>query len=175
MTKSQIQLIVIMMVAFVSLGGSYLLFYFAKTEGGWGTTNNGVFVTPQTTLAELGWQVEGKFAQDVEGHWWLWVVTDDCDAGCQQSIKDLRALHVLLNKEAERVRRGFTGSERAWQKLAEQFPALAHVRLSSGRSLENGIYIADPLGNLVFHYAPNTNPKLVQEDLKKLLKVSQIG
>jgi len=34
-TKSQIQLVVIMLIAFISLGGSYLLFYFAKTDGGW--------------------------------------------------------------------------------------------------------------------------------------------
>lgn len=175
MTKSQTQLVVIMLIAFVSLGGSYLLFYFAKTDGGWGTTNNGEFVTPQTNIEQLGWQVEGKFSADVQGHWWLWVVAEDCASACQQTIRDLRALHVLLNKEAERVRRGFSGGEQARQQLVEQFPALAQIRLAASQSVEQGIYIADPLGNLVFRYALDVNPKQIQQDLKKLLKVSQIG
>ncbi len=173
MTKSQSQLVLIMLVALLSLGGSYGLFYLAKSGGGWGTTNNGEFVSPQTTVQQLGWQVSGPQAADVAGHWWLWVVADRCEAACRQTVKDLRALHVLLNKEAGRVRRGFTGA--AWADLQDEFPALAQVQLQTLDSPKAGIYIADPLGNLVFYYPIDTNPKLVQEDLKKLLKVSQIG
>lgn len=176
MTKSQTQLVVIMLIALVSLGGSYLLFYSASKGLSWGTTNHGEFVEPRISVRELGWQVQGKFAADVDGHWWLWVLAEDCGSACRQSVKDLRALHILLNKEAERVRRGFTGVDAVWQGLQADYPGLAQVQLSSSMpALRKGIYIADPLGNLVFYYPMDVNPKLIQQDLKKLLKVSQIG
>ena len=41
--------------------------------------------------------------------------------------------------------------------------------------MDEGIYIVDPNGNLVFSYPLDINPKLLLADLKRLLKVSQIG
>ena len=50
------------------------------------------------------------------------------------------------------------------------------VRISAGDGgMEEGIYIVDPNGNLVFFYPIDINPKLLLADLKRLLKVSQIG
>ena len=50
------------------------------------------------------------------------------------------------------------------------------VRISAGgRRMDEGIYIVDPNGNLVFFYPIDINPKLLLADLKRLLKVSQIG
>ena len=49
------QLTIILVMAFFSLGGSYALFFSAKGGASWGTTNNGVFVQPATTVAALGW------------------------------------------------------------------------------------------------------------------------
>ncbi len=173
MQKSRTQLVIIMLMAFVSLGGSYALFYYAKTGGSWGTTNHGEFVTPQTSVSDLGWRISGESAQ---GHWWLWVLADECTAVCQQTVKDLRALHILLNKEADRVRRGFTGDNGAWQSLQDNYPALQQVVVEPVvRQMKRGVYIADPLGNLVFYYPMEVNPKMIQQDLKKLLRVSQIG
>ncbi|MEC7251173.1 MAG: hypothetical protein VXW10_08035, partial [Pseudomonadota bacterium] len=45
----------------------------------------------------------------------------------------------------------------------------------TNRAMPYGIYIIDPLGNLVFYYATETPPKDILQDLKRLLKVSQIG
>ena len=50
------------------------------------------------------------------------------------------------------------------------------VRISAGGGMmDEGIYIVDPNGNLVFFYPIDINPKLLLADLKRLLKVSQIG
>ena len=43
------------------------------------------------------------------------------------------------------------------------------------RDMPVGIYIIDPLGNLVFFYPVDAPPEDVLKDLKRLLKVSQIG
>ena len=141
--KNRTQMIVMLAVAMISLGGSYLLFYLAQGTEGWGTTNNGAWVEPPTTIADLEWRVEGD-----ERVWWLWTVNAGCDMACQASAKNLRALHILLNREADRVRRGYTdlsgASDMTWMN---DFPELNEVSIAT--SVEPGIYIIDPLGNLV--------------------------
>ena len=166
------QLLTIMAIAMVTLGGSYLLFYLASTGGGWGTTNHGQFVTPAQTTTDLGWDIPEAEAR----HWFLWVVDNDCDAACQQMVKDLRALHILLSREAGRVRRAYSnlnGGEASEVDLGEPFPKLHRIPIS--QPIPEGTYIVDPNGNLVLYYETDSNPKFILEDLKKMLKVSQIG
>lgn len=171
--RNRLQLIGIMMIGFLTLGGSYLMFYLAQNSDGWGTTNNGTFVQPEITTTQLDWQVEGNTRR-----WWLWVVSPDCTADCQQTVQHMQALHILLNREMDRVRRGFTDLDLETQTRASwmaPFPELALVDIGDATLLNEGVYIVDPNGNLVFHYTMDTNPKLVLQDLKKLLKVSHIG
>ena len=101
------------------------------------------------------------------------MLADDCNDACQTTVQNMRALHVLLNREADRVRRGFTGPVRA--EWVDAYPQMAAVTVADRASLKPGVYIIDPHGNLVLFYPMNTEPKPVLEDLKKLLKVSQIG
>lgn len=170
-SKGRRQLVVIMTIALLTLGGSYLLFYLASTQGGWGTTNNGEFVQPPVQTSELGWP-----AEFTEGNWWLWVVSENgCPEACTQAVKDMRALHILLSKEAGRVRRSVSVLDGPVPALPEAYPKLERIMLPAGRSVREGVYVIDPHGNLVFRYAIDGNPKAVLEDLKKLLKVSQIG
>lgn len=159
----------IMSIAFITLGGSYALFYYATTGEGWGTTNHGEFVTPHTTTSELGWQIPADEAR----HWFLWVVENDCDGQCQQMVEDLRALHILLSAEAGRVRRAYTNLRPGEVDLGEPYPKLHRIGIT--QPVATGVYIVDPNGNLVLFYERSTNPKFILEDLKKLLKVSQIG
>ena len=61
--QNRIQLLIIMTIALVTLGGSYLLFFLANDSGGWGTTNKGAFVRPATTLMDLGWQADDRYLE----------------------------------------------------------------------------------------------------------------
>ena len=171
--KGRKQLLTIMAIAMITLGGSYLVFYLASSGGGWGTTNHGEFVTPQTNTADLGWALLPEEAR----HWFLWVVDEDCDATCQQMVKDLRALHILLSREAGRVRRAYSNLNGDEVELGEPYPKLNRIEVSRQlpKSLRKGVYTVDPNGNLVLFYALDSNPKFILEDLKKMLKVSQIG
>lgn len=166
------QLTVILVIALVTLGGSYLLFYFASTGSGWGTTNNGEFVQPPTTIEALGWPTPES------RNWRLWVVSEGtCTPACVNMVTKLRALHILLSKEAGRVRRAITikGADSASVTLPEPFPKLERINPVQAAHVEEGVYIIDPNGNLVFRYALDVDPKLILDDLKKLLKLSQIG
>ena len=166
------QLTIILVMAAFSLGGSYLLFFSAKNGSSWGTTNNGAFVQPPVTVRQLDWRTIENVPLDTSGQWWLWTVSDQCYNSCEQALQKLRAAHILLNREAKRVRRGLTtGSD--FVPLEDQ-PDLVRINAGEG-GVEEGIYIVDPNGNLVFFYPIDINPKLLLADLKRLLKVSQIG
>ncbi|MEZ5558570.1 MAG: hypothetical protein R3E86_08525 [Pseudomonadales bacterium] len=180
--RNRVQLIIIVLIAAVSLGGSYALFYMSRGGEPWGTTNRGEFVSPPLSLADLNVR-DGSGQPMTEGEtWWLWVVAgapqpsgSACGADCAQAVYMVRQLHVLLNKDADRVQRALVTLDGAPDPaLSEQFPKLRYLAADTGR-LRPGIYIVDPIGNLVLRYEYAAAGKPVLEDLKKLLKVSQIG
>jgi hypothetical protein len=172
----RMQLGLVLLVAGLSLGGSYLLFFWAQGANGWGTTNNGVFVDPPRALADLDIRDESDARVLGSGTWSLWVLTgSSCDQQCQQALFQLRQLHILLDRDAGRVRRALVmASENHAQGLRASYPELAFL---SGAldELAPGIYIVDPIGNLVFWYPLIDAGAPVLDDLKHLLKVSQIG
>ena len=174
--KNRIALIIILSVTVLSLAGSYGLFHLTRQGDVWGTTNNGEFVTPPTTVGSLSIRDQQNQPVTEGGTWWLWVVSSgDCEGACDQALHQLRQLHALLNKDANRVRRALVQSGASKSPaIAERYPKLQFL---SGRiqSLEPGIYIVDPIGNLVLRYPLADAGKPVLEDLKRLLKVSQIG
>jgi hypothetical protein len=171
-TSGRRQLALILIISTVSLGGSYLLFFAAQNGSGWGTTNNGDFVMPPTTIADVGWQDENGLSVTTSGNWWLWTVANNCLEDCAKALKNLQATHILLNREAKRVKRGVSISSGSF--VPEGQPDLKFITTSK-KPVSPGIYIVDPNGNLVFRYPVTTNPKEILQDLKKLLKVSQIG
>ena len=52
--SGRLQLIAIVLISVLSLGGSYLMFFVAKGGSGWGTTNNGEFVIPAVNVTDFG-------------------------------------------------------------------------------------------------------------------------
>jgi len=162
-------------IAFLTLGTSYLLFYSAREGGVWGTTNKGAFVDPPVSLAELGLNQPDGTRLTEGGTWWLWVVSEQaCGDECTHAVHQLRQLHILLNKDSDRVQRALvTAPDRAPELLVD-YPGVTHLTGPLGL-LQEGIYIVDPIGNLVLHYPLRDAGKPVLTDLKKLLKLSQIG
>jgi len=173
------QLVLIALIAAVSVGGSYALYFSTIDSGVWGTTNQGEFVNPPRQVAQLG-LTDSVGVPHVNGEvWWVWLVQDgDCTASCNDILTKMRNMHVLLNKDADRMRRAWVrtnGAEDA--TLTAAFPKLHQLtqQPEDGTVLRTGIYIVDPLGNLVFVYPLEDMGKPVLQDLKRLLKVSQIG
>ncbi len=173
--KNRRMLLGMFAIAFVTLGAAYVLFYTARTGGVWGTTNQGTFVDPHRTVAELGLTDDRGQVLTEGGTWWLWVVAPDgCDAECETAVHQLRQLHVLLNKDADRVQRGLLTRSVESPSVLDEYPRVVHLT-GSLTGLDEGVYIVDPIGNLVLFYPLADAGKPVLEDLKKLLKLSQIG
>jgi hypothetical protein len=162
-------------IAFLTLGGSYVLFYTAREGGVWGTTNQGEFVDPPLSVGALALKgTDGEMLSE-GGTWWLWVVsTGDCTGECAAAVHQLRQLHILLNKDSDRVQRGLVTRPGVSPGLLGEYPGLQHLT-GELSALTEGIYIVDPIGNLVLHYPLTDAGKPVLTDLKKLLKLSQIG
>lgn len=175
-SSSRLQLVLIVAVALTSLGGAYLLFYLARDGGLWSTTNRGEFVDPPVNAADLDLRTGSGASFDTGGTWWLWVVpAGPCGDPCRRALHQLRQLHVLLKEDAARVRRALvSGSGEVDPALMETYPRLQVLSGNLGL-LARGIYVIDPLGNLVFHYPLEDAGEPVLDDLERLLKVSQIG
>jgi hypothetical protein len=170
------QFVVMALVAIATLAGSVWLYRAARDGGVWGTTNQGEFVSPPLSVVELNVRDDAGMVLLEGGTWWLWVVSEGaCGDDCGHALHRLRQLHVLLNRDAERVRRALVTQDGERDvALAERYPRLAFLAADVAR-LRSGIYIVDPLGNLVLHYPLSDAGKPVLDDLKRLLKVSQIG
>lgn len=177
--RNRLTLLGVMAVALVPLLAAYLLFHSGWGAEPWGTTNSGVLLDPPVELNKLGLTGIGADPAIAERSWHLIVVSDgDCMTDCAAALQQLRALHVLLNKEAPRVLRtlvflGAVPVERV-RELRVQYPELGYA-LGHPGPLHAGVFVADPLGNVVLYYEFGQAGGPLLHDLKRLLKVSQIG
>ncbi len=135
----------------------------------WGTTNQGQLLTSDLMLSEVGLEALSSEAPT----WRLIVVpgTSGCLEDCQAALPTLRALHLRLGKDSRRVTRTFV-----WDESSE--PDATHLpsqSLAAPVTLESGVYIADPLGNLVLRYEWDQVGTPLFEDMKHLLELSRIG
>jgi cytochrome oxidase Cu insertion factor (SCO1/SenC/PrrC family) len=156
-----------------------------------GTANHGELIVPARPLPDVTLtDAAGVPASHIfSGKWSLVYVGDGaCDADCHATLFFMRQTRLSLNTEMTRVQRVFlaTGNccDRAY--LAAEHPGLRVLDATSaaaqpllalfaptGRA--QGLYIVDPLGNLMMRYDARQPPKGLLEDLKRLLQLSQIG
>lgn len=159
-------------IAAGGLLGAYLLLTLVLDRGLWGTTNQGEFVVPGLMVDQLQLRdSEGRqFATD--GQWWVWVVGDVCEQACLAAAEGVALVRLRLHKDAPRVRQAVLVARPLEQRLPVMELPTYHGALGV---LTPGVYIVDPLGNVVLRYSHEQVGKPLLDDLKHLLKVSQIG
>jgi hypothetical protein len=123
------------------------------------------------------------------GKWSLvYVGSGGCDDACRRALLLMRQTRLALNTDVTRVGRVFlvSGECCAREFLAREHAGLLVLDASSadGQRLlrefpqadrADMLFIVDPLGNLMMRYDARQNPRGLLEDLKKLLRLSQIG
>ncbi len=148
----------------------------------WASTNNGELLDPPLLVRTLMFADEDdEHGDGLSANWWLLIVDeDDCRSrDCAESMFLLRQLHVLLNRDASRVRRGLASTpvlpdaDRR-SALQDEYPRLHLFGIRAG-ALRAGVYIADPRGNLILYYRHDQVGEPVLEDLRRLLQASRIG
>ena len=141
--------------------------------------NKGTLIDPPVAA-----QVPEDFARlGLDEHWVLAHFPGEyCDGACEERLYGLNQMLRALGRDAVRVRilllsePGETaselplpeGSESVFTsintdtiKLSQQFNSLGDTR---------GIFIIDPLGNIMMRYAPETTPDDMLSDMERLLQ-----
>lgn len=174
--RNRMLLVGLFAIAIVPLFGAFWLYESSRSGKPWGTTNRGELLSPIVSVGDLQLIARDAKSSMHNGHWWLVTVArDGCAADCEAAIHQLRQLHILLGRDASRVERALVELGGAsLEPSLSQYPELAHF--SGDRDvLRPGVYIVDPLGNVVLRYDYTDAGKPVLQDLKQLLKVSHIG
>lgn len=153
-----------------------------------GQTNHGTLIEPVITLpmaslpTAAGLQTPPEF---LRGKWsLLYLERSDCGERCRHTLVQLRQIRLAFGAEADRLQRVFLCDgaipEAPWFEAGHR--GLIYAISAAGSSLtaalgplDSGLYIVDPLGNLMMRYPIDTQSKAIYQDLKKLLKLSRIG
>lgn len=169
---------------------SYLAYYVIKPEG---RTNYGTLLDPRAyPVPRLGGQtLDGKPVElDAYKGKWLMVHVDSaaCAAPCQKKLYDMRQLRTAQGKERDRIERVWLITDQApldtvtlreydGTRLLRVAPAVLQAWLPTqpGATLNEHIYMIDPLGNLMMRWPKDADPNKIKRDVSKLLRASGIG
>ncbi len=183
--RGRVQLVLIML-AFI---GPLLLaswMYFGQNWQPAGRTNHGVLIDPIVSLWD---ELPSSPLVARSADHWLMVYANSapCDDECRESLRLLRQFRLALGNKMTRVLRVFLHGDSPPDKvfLEEQQQGLITIRddglfrllteSSPGAWKPGGIYLVDPLGNLVMYFPPDLKPADTVGDIKHLLKLSSIG
>jgi cytochrome oxidase Cu insertion factor (SCO1/SenC/PrrC family) len=161
-------------------------------------TSHGELVQPPRPLRDTQLlTLDGRAMRlsELRGKWTLvFFSASRCDEPCQRKLYEMRQIQLALGQDQERAQRltilrdaaaldqfrqglreypgmwVLHGAPGAVIDLAAQFPSLP-----SAGSAPGGLYLVDPLGNLVLSYSPGANPRGILKDLQRLLKYSWVG
>ena len=176
---------------FVPLAISFWLYY----AGGWRparSTNHGELIAPAVLLEKAVLNKpdgSSERADLLTGQWsLLYLGSGQCDTDCQQTLYVMRQARLTLANDMTRVQRVLIATRDCCNIsfLNREHPGLAVVAATDASTRDflaqfptvdraHSIYIVDPLGNLMMRFDARQNPKGLQSDLIKLLKLSHIG
>ncbi|MDE0955656.1 MAG: hypothetical protein OSA07_04225 [Pseudomonadales bacterium] len=147
-----------------------------------GRTNYGQLLLPPNELqqAQLVDENDAPWSQVEADKRWLviYLTKQACDLPCQEATHLLRQINVALGKEAHRVTRLLVNQQGGINEQTKtDYPALIQLKSLSLEPFElgQGIYVVDPLGNIMMYYSKDFVGKELLKDLKKLLRTSNIG
>jgi len=153
------------------------------------TAEHGVLYRPPVEMPDLVISRDPA-SGETSGLWGKWsmiqVDPGSCDDACRSSLVATRQVRLALGKDMQRIQRLLIVTHGMPDPaLVQEHPGLIiyDVQRENGLKLVQAIgpaapgdiFIVDPLGNLMMRYPVDTPMKGMYEDLKRLLKLSQIG
>lgn len=148
----------------------YSLIWLAGRDEMFKTTNRGQFVDPPLLARELGLRDQAGAPVDGSGTWWVWLATANCEAACERALAEIQGLRQGLHDQMDRVRQALVlGSLLSSPPPSGHHPSTPRFFSDGERTLEEGIYLVDPMGNVILKYQSNTHSQPIMEDLVKLL------
>lgn len=194
-------LLIISVIFLVIVGPMIFAWYLSKNAHQFQLkqSNHGQLITSLPSVKQVNYydfkRRDHQSGQTLLSKWWLvYVGPEKCYQECQEDLYNLRQLQVALGKDAVRVDRMFVAhpncpSAFCETYLTEHYPEMKRISMepkdfnylflqssiSSTIQSLGQIYIIDPLGNVMMVYSPESEPKAILSDLKRLLRVSKVG
>jgi hypothetical protein len=168
-------------IALAPVVASYAAYHFWPRDA---RVNYGELVVAPAPAVE-GVRDDGSaFAlSELRGRWVLLAASRDaCDAACDRKLYATRQARTMQGRDQDRVARVLLLAAASAVPPAQraEHPNLDVVRVVPA-ALEMfpaggaGIYLIDPLGNLVLAWPADPDIKALAKDLGRLLRASQIG
>ncbi len=183
-----IALILVFLLPFI---GGWLAFYVFDYRPA--SQNYGELVQPVRSMVfpELvstdGHRLEPEF-------WRKWsyviLVKGDCEELCRNNLYYLRQMRVALGRDMDRVQNVLISGQKVSDdlfKFLSEYPKLTVISQASQSlfkkfelaGIQPGeapvLYLIDPAGNLMMTYPAVNEPSSVLSDIRRLLRISQIG
>jgi hypothetical protein len=189
-------LIGLALLFFAPLGASFYLYYSGSSWHPSARVNAGELIQPPRALPAVALPLAGggeTAPQFLHGKWtFLQVQRGNCAADCLKDLYDTRQVRLALDRDLPRVQRVLIGDSACCDLKALHAAHPDLIAVSAGAAAEpllallpgtagadgrdsGRIYLIDPLGNLLMFYAADAKPRGMLEDLKRLLRLSQIG
>jgi hypothetical protein len=168
---------------------SYLTYYVIRPEG---RVHHGDLIEPQRALpagSAKDLQGQDRPLAQLKGQWLLVAVgSSECADKCERLLFVQRQLHKLLNKESDRLDRVWLLTDQAEPKreLLSAIEGATLLRVppdllsqwltpASGRSVDEHLYLIDPMGNWMMRFNYPDDAKTVvdmKRDIERLLRAS---
>jgi hypothetical protein len=188
------KLFAVLLVCAAPLIASYVAYYLVKPTS---RNNYGTLIDPRSypipAMASTTLDGRAETLDQYKGKWiMLKVGGGACDARCQEQLFEMRQLRVMQGKNRDRIERVWlvTDREPLDTIVIREFDGTHMLRAPGeavrkwlpadpGTSMEEHIYLIDPLGNLMMSFPKDPDRmearKKMNKDIGKLLKASAIG
>jgi hypothetical protein len=188
--QARLKLLLIAALFFAPVIGAIALFFYFPEHIPAGRLNYGTLVSPARAVPALALADPAGAAapNPLLGKWTLvYLGGDPCAEACQARLVLTRQVRLALNQDRGRVQRLYLAPTVAAAAAARDQLAAAHPDLLVlaetepraaaffQRSDPDALYLVDPLGNWLMVYAGAVEHKGLHRDLKKLLRISQVG
>ena len=195
--RSRTSLVVLLAIFLVPILLAYLVHKNPSLRPG-STKNNGVLFKPAVTLTDFTFRTEDgkKFTiEELRGKWALvYIGGEVCDQACKLTLAKARNGIIAQGSEGNRVRYFYISTGKQFKDLEllkKNYPGMVMLKRADGFAKkvfsqfstgnveqvgkDNRLYLVDPAGNILMHYPAGFKDLGLMEDLKHLLKWSQIG
>jgi hypothetical protein len=169
-------------VAIAPVAASYAIYYLFPRAA---QVNYGTLLATAPGPAIEGTAADGTPFRlaDLRGRWVLLAAGGPgCDAACERLLYATRQARTMQGREQDRVVRVWldAGSASPSAGLLAQHPGLVAARvpvaaLAALPGARPGLWLVDPLGNLVLAYPADPDVKGLAKDLGRVLRASRIG
>ena len=190
--SSRIKLLILASIFFLPMILAWLVYFGPQDWKPDAVTAEGHLVSPARPMPEFSFQDARGEAFQVGGLWTLLHIGQAaCGDECQHRLWQTRQMRTLLHRHRSRLQRVYLVSEPSeaaglWGQLQEEHPRLRIVALDPeqrgefeawlGRlDVADPVLLIDPLGNFFMYYGDELPLKGMLKDIKRVMKLSNIG